>query len=197
MRTKSIATFSIGLILLAACGREYQKSMSESDALDTLTGVSELNSYAAAKVKKKPKTPAQSVSVAELQKLLVQLIADGKIKVPVPTQVRGATAPSSAADYIAALNAIFSVIPQSNGNLSSFSLALSLMAMFAGNMEQGKFDLTTVLSILQQSLPYVAVIAPQYVPLIQALLIIIPIVMTFMNTMQPAAMLHTMNFNHA
>ncbi|MCX6103295.1 MAG: hypothetical protein NT000_08550 [Proteobacteria bacterium] len=197
MRTKSIATFSIGLILLAACGREYQKSMSESDALDTLTGVSELNSYAAAKGKKKPKTPAQSVSVAELQKLLVQLIAEGKIKVPVPTQVRGATAPSSAADYIAALNAIFSVIPQSNGNLSSFSLALSLMAMFAGNMEQGKFDLTTVLSILQQSLPYVAVIAPQYVPLIQALLIIIPIVMTFMNTMQPAAMLHTMNFNHA
>ena len=171
--------------------------MSESDALDTLTGVSELNSYAAAKGKKKPKTPAQSVSVAELQKLLVQLIAEGKIKVPVPTQVRGATAPSSAADYIAALNAIFSVIPQSNGNLSSFSLALSLMAMFAGNMEQGKFDLTTVLSILQQSLPYVAVIAPQYVPLIQALLIIIPIVMTFMNTMQPAAMLHTMNFNHA
>ncbi len=197
MRTKSIATFSIGLILLAACGREYQKSMSESDALDTLTGVSELNSYAAARGKKKPKTPAQSVSVAELQKLLVQLIAEGKIKVPVPTQVRGATAPSSAADYIAALNAIFSVIPQSNGNLSSFSLALSLMAMFAGNMEQGKFDLTTVLSILQQSLPYVAVIAPQYVPLIQALLIIIPIVMTFMNTMQPAAMLHTMNFNHA
>ena len=197
MRTKSIATFSIGLILLAACGREYQKSMSESDALDTLTGFSELNSYAAAKGKKKPKTPAQSVSVAELQKLLVQLIAEGKIKVPVPTQVRGATAPSSAADYIAALNAIFSVIPQSNGNLSSFSLALSLMAMFAGNMEQGKFDLTTVLSILQQSLPYVAVIAPQYVPLIQALLIIIPIVMTFMNTMQPAAMLHTMNFNHA
>lgn len=197
MRTKSIATFSIGLILLAACGREYQKSMSEADALDTLTGVSELNSYAAAKGKKKPKTPAQSVSVAELQKLLVQLIAEGKIKVPVPTQVRGATAPSSAADYIAALNAIFSVIPQSNGNLSSFSLALSLMAMFAGNMEQGKFDLTTVLSILQQSLPYVAVIAPQYVPLIQALLIIIPIVMTFMNTMQPAAMLHTMNFNHA
>ena len=197
MRTKSIATFSIGLILLAACGRDYQKSMSESDALDTLTGVSELNSYAAAKGKKKPKTPAQSVSVAELQKLLVQLIAEGKIKVPVPTQVRGATAPSSAADYIAALNAIFSVIPQSNGNLSSFSLALSLMAMFAGNMEQGKFDLTTVLSILQQSLPYVAVIAPQYVPLIQALLIIIPIVMTFMNTMQPAAMLHTMNFNHA
>ena len=197
MRTKSIATFSIGLILLAACGREYQKSMSESDALDTLTGVSVLNSYAAAKGKKKPKTPAQSVSVAELQKLLVQLIAEGKIKVPVPTQVRGATAPSSAADYIAALNAIFSVIPQSNGNLSSFSLALSLMAMFAGNMEQGKFDLTTVLSILQQSLPYVAVIAPQYVPLIQALLIIIPIVMTFMNTMQPAAMLHTMNFNHA
>ena len=195
MRTKSIATFSIGLILLAACGREYQKSMSESDALDTLTGVSELNSYAAAKGKKKPKTPAQSVSVAELQKLLVQLIAEGKIKVP--QQVRGATAPSSAADYIAALNAIFSVIPQSNGNLSSFSLALSLMAMFAGNMEQGKFDLTTVLSILQQSLPYVAVIAPQYVPLIQALLIIIPIVMTFMNTMQPAAMLHTMNFNHA
>ena len=197
MRTKSIATFSIGLILLAACGREYQKSMSEADALDTLTGVSELNSYAAAKGKKKPKTPAQSVSVAELQKLLVQLIAEGKIKVPVPTQVRGATAPSSAADYIAALNAIFSVIPQSNGNLSSFSLALSLMAMFAGNMEQGKFDLTTVLSILQQSLPYVAVIAPKYVPLIQALLIIIPIVMTFMNTMQPAAMLHTMNFNHA
>ncbi len=198
MFNKSIAVFSIGLIFLAACGREYQKSMSEADALDTLTSVSELDTYASAWGKKKPAKPsAPQVSVADLQKLLIQLVQEGKIKVPV-SPVRGAVNPQDITNAINAINAIFAAIPQTNGKLSSFSLALSLMAMFAGNLQQGTMDLNTVLAILNQALPYITVIAPQFAPVIQALIIIIPIVVTFINAMKPpTAMLHSMSFNHA
>jgi hypothetical protein len=195
MTRKTVAVFSIGLILLAACGREYQKPMTEAQALDTLTSVSELSSYAAAK--KKPKPAAPQVSVADLQKLLVQLIQEGKIQVPAGPAKKAASS-QDIVNAINAINLIFAAIPQTNGSLSSFTLALSLMAMFAGNLQQGTLDLNTVLSILQQSLPYISVMAPQFVPVVQALIIIIPIVETFMNTMKPpTAMLPSLNFNHA
>jgi hypothetical protein len=197
MTRKTVAVFSIGLILLAACGREYQKPMSEQEALDTLTSVTELNSYAAAKKKPKPAKPAApQVSVADLQKLLIQLVQEGKIQAP-SSPVKKASS-QDIVNAINAINAIFAAIPQTNGSLSTFTLALSLMAVFAGNLQQGTLDLNTVLSLLQQSLPYVAVMAPQFVPVIQALIIIIPIVVTFMNTMNPpTAMLPSMNFSRA
>jgi hypothetical protein len=195
MTRKTVAVFSIGLILLAACGREYQKPMSEQQALDTLSSVTELNSYAAAK--KKPKPAAPQVSVADLQKLLIQLVQEGKISVP-STPAKKAASSQDIVNAINAINLIFAAIPQTNGSLSTFTLALSLMAVFAGNLQQGTLDLNTVLSLLQQSLPYVAVMAPQFVPVIQALIIIIPIVVTFMNTMNPpTAMLPSMNFSRA
>jgi len=198
MTRKTVAVFSIGLMLLAACGREYQKPMSEQQALDTLTSVTELNSYAAAKKKPKPAKPAApQVSVADLQKLLIQLVQEGKISVP-STPAKKAASSQDIVNAINAINLIFAAIPQTSGSLSTFTLALSLMAVFAGNLQQGTLDLNTVLSLLQQSLPYVAVMAPQFVPVIQALIIIIPIVVTFMNTMNPpTAMLPSMNFSRA
>lgn len=201
MFNKTMAVFSIGLILLAACGREYQKSMSEQEALDTLTNVSELSGYAAAWGKKKPSKPskptAPPVSYVELQKLLVQLVQEGKIQVPA-SPVRGAVNPQDITNAINAINAIFAAIPQTNGQLSSFTLALQLMALFAGNLQQGTLDLNTVLAILNQALPIIVVVAPQFAPVVQALIIIIPIVVTFMNTMQPpTAMLYSWSFNRA
>jgi len=202
MFNRTVAVFSIGLILLAACGREYQKTMSEQEALDTLTSVTELSDYAAAWGKKKPSKPskptAPPVSYADLQKLLIQLVEEGKIQVPASPVARGAVNPQDLTNAINAINAIFAAIPQTNGQLSSFTLALQLMALFAGNLQQGTMDLNTVLAILNQSLPYIAVMAPQFVPVVQALIIIIPIVVTFMNTMQPPkAMLQTLNFGRA
>lgn len=201
MRNKTIAVFSIGLILLAACGRELNRSMTEQEALDTLTNVTELSAYNAL-FKKKPSKPskptAPPVSVAELQKLLIQLVEEGKIQVPSSTS-RGAV--SSSDDIINAINAIntiFAAIPQTNGTLSSFSLALSMIAMFAGNLQQGKMDLNTVLLILNQALPYLAVAAPQFVPVVQALIVIIPVVVTIINTLNPpTAMLPSVGFTHA
>ncbi len=198
MRNKTIAVFSIGLILLAACGREFQHSMTEQQALDTLTTVTELDAYSAAWGKKKPTKPtAPPVSVAELQKLLIQLVQEGKINVPA-SPVRGAASSQDIINAINAINTIFAAIPQTNGTLSSFSLALSMIAMFAGNLQQGKMDLNTVLAILNQALPYITVIAPQYAPLIQALIVIIPVVVTLINTLNPPkAMLQVHNFSHA
>ena len=150
MFNKTIAVFSIGLILLAACGREFNHSMSEQDALDTLTNVTELSSYNAVAKKKKPTKPQPPpVSVAELQKLLIQLVQEGKIQVPA-SPVHGAASSDDIVNAINAINAIFAAIPQTNGTLSSFSLALSLIAMFAGNLQQGKMDLNTVLAILDR-----------------------------------------------
>ena len=200
MFNKTVAVFSIGLILLAACGREYHSGMSEEEALDTLTNVTELSGYAGAKGKPKPKPSKPKpppVSYVELQKLLIKLVEDGKIQVPA-SPARGAVNPQDITNAINAINAIFAAIPQTSGNLSSFTLALQLMALFAGNLQQGTLDLNTVLAILNQSLPYIAVMAPQFVPVVQALIVIIPIVVMFMNTMQPpTAMLHTLSFNRA
>lgn len=198
MFNKTIAVFSIGLILLAACGREYQKSMSEAEALDTLTNVSELSGYASAWGKKKPSKPsAPPVSYADLQKLLIQLVQEGKIQVPV-SPVRGAANPQDITNAINAINAIFAAIPQTNGQLSSFTLALQLMALFAGNLQQGTLDLNTLMAILNQALPILVVAAPQFVPVVQAMIIIIPIVVTFMNTMKPpTAMVYSLNFSRA
>jgi hypothetical protein len=195
MFNKTIAIFSIGLILLAACGREYNHSMTEEQALDALTNVTELSAYTAAwKKPVKPSTPP--ISVAELKALLIQMVKDGKIKLPA-SPVRGATA-DDIANALNAINAIFAAIPQTSGKLSSFSLALSLIGMFAGNLQQGKMDLNTVLAILNQALPLIAVAAPQFVPVVQALIVIIPLVVTIINTLKPpTAMLKTVGFSHA
>ena len=197
MRNKTLAVFAIGLILLAACGRQAQNTMTETQALDTLTSVTELNSFNAA-LGRKPKPQAPKVSVAELQKLLVQLIQEGKIKIP--SQARGATSSTGQdiANAINAINAIFAAIPQTNGTLSAFTLALSIMAQFSGSLSSGTFDLNTLVSILNQALPYIVAFAPQYAPLVQALIVIIPLVVTIINTLQPPkAMLNSVNFNHA
>ncbi|MBM4316132.1 MAG: hypothetical protein FJ116_01465 [Deltaproteobacteria bacterium] len=195
MFNKTIAIFSIGLILLAACGREYNRSMTEEQALDALTNVTELNAYHA--VRKRPTKPsAPPISVAELKALLIQMVKDGKIKVPV-SPVRGATA-NDITNALNAINAIFAAIPQTNGKLSSFTLALSLIGVFAGNLQQGKIDLNTVLAILNQALPLIAVAAPQFVPVVQALIVIIPLVVAIINTLKPpTAMLKTIGFSQA
>lgn len=197
MRNKTIAVFSVGLILLAACGREFKSAMSEQDALENLTNVTELSGYSAWGKKKPSKPLPPPVSYVELQALLVKLVQEGKIQVPA-TPTRGAASSQDIINAINAINAIFAAIPQTNGQLSSFSLALSMIAVFAGNLQQGKMDLNTVLAILNQSLPYLAVAAPQFVPVVQALIVIIPIVVTIMNTMNPpTAMLHTLSYGHA
>ena len=76
MRNKTIAVFSIGLILLAACGREFKSTMSEEEALENLTNVTELSGYSAWGKKKPSKPKPPPVSYVELQALLIKLVQE-------------------------------------------------------------------------------------------------------------------------
>ena len=180
MRHPAIAIFSIGLILLAACGREYQKPMTEDQAINTLTSVP-MQSTRDAFGKRK------GASVEGLRALLEELIKSGKIKVNVPG--RGAL---SATNFdLSSLNSIFALLQQGG---SIFGLAQGLLNQ-AGSSTGAKFNIDTIMAILNAALPIIMTIAPQYAMIVQALTFILPLVMNIINLFKKPKPTPTAFFN--
>lgn len=159
---------TVFVFLLSACGVDYQvrqNSMTEEQAMEALIEV--------------PVVPGRNIrgrtsnlSATELQSILEGLVESGKIKVNTP---RGATA--SGGIDLSMLNSIFQLL-QSGQATSIFGLANGLLNLNGGlsNATGTGGTLDTILQILNAALPFIMAIAPQYAPIIQALVTIVPLV---------------------
>ena len=175
MRRPYLVILAITLILLNACGRVgvvahdaggSTSVMSETEALSTLQGVPMSNIRAA-------RGRTSGVSVAGLLQLIQQLVASGQIKVS--SNIRSAT--TGTVD-LTQLNNLFSVL-QSGGGTSILGLAQGLVNANGGNAAGASSGLSGILGLLNTLLPIIATVAPQYAGIIQALVVIIPLVQTF------------------
>lgn len=157
--------------VLSACGREStysQNKMTEDQAFKTLSNVPMTQARGAFGKK--------SVSAQGLKELLLKLIQEGKIQVPGHSS-RGAIA--STPD-LSALTNILDMITSGNGT-NIFSLAVALLNQASGNGEQVKLDISFIVGILTAALPIIAGVAPQFAPMVQALLVILPLVASLIN----------------
>ncbi len=185
---KSLSTLAIALLLLSACGKEkVETQMSEQQALDVLNGgtATESDNSRSGLFSKKPKVPSVPkvpVDYAQLMQLISTMAASGQIKVD----------PSN----LASLSTVLNTVSGGNAN-SALTLALSLASQFSGVAAGGQIDISAIIAILNQVAPIIAVIAPQYAPVIQALLVILPMVQLFLNQIPHAAVQLNWAYCHA
>lgn len=182
--------------IISACGRDTyypQPKMTEQEAFSEISN--SLNSGRGALGK--------SVSADGLQKVLEQAIRDGKIKVP--GQTRGAVDLSQV--DLSGLSQILGLITSGKTN-NAFSLASQILTMLPALTQtatSGASKLDIIMSILQQALPIIATIAPQFAPIVSALVVIMPLVMSFINMFKkkpkpspsPTASLFTLGYAKA
>lgn len=163
-------------IVLSACGREVtsqQSKMSESQAFERLANIPMEQSRGAF---------GKKGASQGLKELILKLVAEGKIKVP--AQGRGAVA-STTPDLTPLTNILDLITSGKATNI--FSLATALISQASGNGAPVKFDLSFIIGILNSALPIVMLVAPQFAGIIQALLVILPVVISFINMFFPSA----------
>lgn len=160
--------------VLSACGREQtysqQSKMTEDEAFEQLSSLPMEQSRGAFGKK--------MASAEGLKELIEKLIAEGKIKVPSQSGRTALTA--SGTPDLSALSNILSLITSGQAT-NVFSLGAALLNQASGNSGQVKFDLQFIVGILNAALPVITVVAPQFAGVIQALLVILPIIVTFIN----------------
>lgn len=162
---KSICTLAIALLLLNACGKQKTEApMTEQEALSVLNGGSDTQSRNGL-FSKKPK-----VDYAQLLQTINTLAASGRI-----TGVDGKPFDPK---NLASLASVFNTFAGGNIN-STFMIALSLLGQLGG--KGGKIDLTAILQIISQASPIIALIAPQFAPIMQAILVILPLVQALLS----------------
>lgn len=176
---KSMSMLAIALLILSACGKEkVETQMTEQQALDVLNGgsVESQNDTARSglfsKKPKTPKAPKAPVDYAQLMALVSSMAASGQIQVN--------------PNDLSSLATVFSAVSGGNTN-STLMLALSIASQFSSMQSGGTLDINGIIKILNQIAPIIAVVAPQYTPVIQALLVILPMVQVFLSQMPQAA----------
>jgi len=173
MRRTSLVLLALALILINACGRmtlvSPGQSMSENDALTTLLDVP-MTQQRAARIGK-------NHSVEGLNQLLQDLVASGQVRAS--ANIRGAT--SGSVD-LSQLSNIFTLL-QSGQATSLLGLAQGLVNSTGSTTGTGS-TLMSIVALLQAAMPIIMVIAPQYAPIIQAIIVILPIVIQFISMMR-------------
>ena len=159
-------------LLLSACGLESNsnpnlQSLSEEEAMDVLMDTPLEAGGMSVRGRR------SRVSAAELEELLIDLVESGELEAT--SSGRGAI--SSTAD-LGPLSQIFSLIQSGRAN-NIFSLTRGLLQANSGNANQTSGGLQGVLDIIQAAIPIISSIAPQFAPILSALTVIIPLVMSF------------------
>lgn len=171
-----IVTFAF---FIQACGLEnatqQQVAMTEDEAMDTLMEVPLVAGGHNIRGRR------SNVSAAELRELLEDLVESGELSV---NNGRGAVGDGSGAD-LGILGTIFDLI-QSGQARTIWGLAKGLL-----NSSEGDGSTTSkldgILGLLQAALPIITAIAPQFAPIVSALMVIIPMVVTFINLFRRGA----------
>jgi len=160
---------AISFLLVTACGRiDHGKfaaaQMSEEQATEVLAQVVDQSQVAP--------NDTEAVTPQNLAALIQDLADQGKLNLP--SEARGAIS-SNGTVNTDTLNKVLSMLSQ---GMSAFQVAMSVVNS-AGSTSQAKFNLDTVLAILQAAMPFIAGIAPQFVPVIQAVITMVPIIKAF------------------
>ncbi len=190
MKKPALVFLAVSLILINACGKVTATKaltssgpMNETDAMSLLSEVP-LEPMMMAKGGKK------KVSAAELTALIQKLIAEGKVKLPANVQIKTATGGID----LSQLTNVFTAL-QSGGIGSLFQLSSALIAMNNGSTTATGGGLAGIVAILQAVAPIIAAIAPQFSPIIAALMTILPLVITFINMFKKPSAAVTFFFN--
>lgn len=126
---------------------------------------------------------AADISKKDLRGVIEELIAQGKIKVPNQSHARNGvnstttlTASSSTNSALTTIENILDLL--GSGQITNiYSLAKQLFQSFSGgSLSQ---DLTLISQILTAALPFLITLAPTLVPVVQGLILILPIVQSF------------------
>jgi hypothetical protein len=169
MQKATCLVVAISFLLVTACGRvgqqPYSARLSEQEAVNVLSQVQNEESMST--------VPASNaVTVQGLESLIQDLVQSGQVKVP--SSGRGAIL-SDGSVNTDSLNKIITMISQ---GMSAFQVAKALI-QGAGSTSQAKFDLDSIAAILQAALPFIVSIAPQFAPVVQAVLSILPVIKAF------------------
>ncbi len=165
MRHPLIATIVIVSFMLTACGRmdlSTKNQMTETEAMDHLTELSmEQGGY-------NFRGRRSRLSVTEL----IRLIQENA------PSAQGHNAVSSQAD-LSGLVQMLSLIQ--GGATSIGGLATGMVNSSGGSSQAASSKLSSIVGVIQALLPILMVIAPQYAFILQAIVTIIPIVVSFIS----------------
>jgi len=182
MRQPALVFMAISIVLLNACGRI--EVAPKNYAAGEMTEMSELD--ALAKLSELPVTTprgargAAAVSSEGLADLLQSLAESGQLS---GRGFRGAT--NGQVD-LSALTGILSLLQSGQAN-SIFGLAQGLINLNAGSTTGTTSKLDGIMALLNAALPIIMTIAPQYAGVIQAVMTIVPLVMTFVGMFKKKA----------
>lgn len=171
MRNSSLVLLVISALILGACGRmdisqrNASAGLSESDAMDTLMTVPMAEGRYARR------GGVSNVSAEELQSILEDMVKSGRVG------VRGRSAVAATTD-LSGLNQLFTLLQSGQAN-SIMGLASGLVNMNGGNTAVTGSKLDSIMAILNAALPVIMAVAPQYAGIIQALVVILPLVINF------------------
>ena len=126
-------------------------------------------------------TDPEVVSAKGLTELIQDLVQSGEVKIPKSS--RGAINSNGTVDT-ATLNAVLGALSQGKG---VFQVAQGVVNANAGSPTKAKFNLDAILGILQALAPIIATVAPQYAAIIQAAIVIIPIIQMFVGLFKKPA----------
>lgn len=168
MGKQSIVFVTIGAFLIAACGRIDDPArahrMTQEQAMDVLQ-----NQVASSE---NASSNPGAVTAQDVASVLQDLAKSGQLKLP--SSAKGAISSNGTLDT-ATLTNILNMIAQGK---SAFSVAGSVVAN-SGSTTQAKFNLDTLVAILQAAIPIVATFAPQIAGVMQAVLVIVPMIKMF------------------
>ena len=173
MRQPAYVFLAISLVLINACGRiemthrnaaavDLDTPMAETDAMSTLAQVP------AASAEADQPVAMADASAQGLTELLASIAAS--------QQGRGAV--SSAPVDLSQLTTLLGLV-QSGQASSILGLTQGLISSNAGDASTTGSKLSGIMNLLNVAMPIIMTIAPQYAPIIQAVMTIIPLVITF------------------
>ncbi len=173
MQKYTYALMVLSLLLATACGKNptgFANQMSQSEAIGVLAQVQTEEQVAAAPAAE----AAKAVTVTGLSDLIQDLVQSGTVKVP--SKGRGAIQADGSVNT-AVLNQVVTLLSQGK---KPFAVARAVVQTASGSATQAKFDLSSIAAILTAALPFVMAIAPQFAPIIQAVITMLPIIMGFL-----------------
>ena len=149
LRHPMFAVLGVWLVLLSACGRDLANSkMTTNEAMETLSSTTEQEN-------------------TELVALLQELADNGEIQ-----SSRGAISSSD----LSTLSTLLGLLGNGGASGGIGGLVSGLLSSTGGSTSGLKFNLDGVLALLQAAAPIISVIAPQFAPIITAVMTIIPVV---------------------
>lgn len=170
MRKPTAVLVALSFFIVTACGRvaenQFANKMTQDEAMQVLAQIPPASPNGS--------SDPDAVSAQGLTDLIQDMVQSGEVQVP--KAARGAISSNGTVDT-ATLNTVLSLLSQGKGVLQ---VAKAVSAANGGNSAKAKLNLDGIVAILQSMLPVIATVAPQYAAIIQAAIVLIPMIQAFL-----------------